>query len=259
MARLALTEGRGKEQAGCHDFDRGRYCGSTLAYYEAAVLTQRLAELDPVDPITHFARIVKPPIGEAPQAVREAIVGMQLHVREGLQKGEQGGPVVIHLVDFILGLHDHGRIAEAAWYKQYASQKAQKGMRLDAWYFQPEEVDVWENAVPRKTAAEYGKNAWNYSMLGSVWMGFVLPQELFDPESEEGRVLFEKLRETYGDHVENLAMHLIADKFANNHLIAMIRKGPGRTTTYDTETRDVTEIWDNGALVYDRDQGVDNR
>ncbi len=259
MARLALTDGKGRERAGCHDFDRGRYCGTTLAYYEAAVLTTQLAELDETAPITHFGRITKTPAGEAPEVVREAIVGLNLHIRAGLQPPEINGVVAIHPLDFILALHDQGKITEAAWYKAYNAEQITEAKQVEAWHFQADEMDIWENKIPRGTANQYARNAWTYSMLGSVWIGYILPEELFYPQSEQGQAFFAKLREAYEGEDNTLAPQLVTDIFRQNNLMGIVRRGPGRTTSYDAETNEVTEVWDAGVLVYDRDQGIDNR
>lgn len=248
----------------CDEDKQGSTCGPITSYYEAAFVANSLRQLDADSPWTANARVVELPDGEAPEEVRQALVGISFPVRQNLQPEADSGITAVHPLDFILTLDNKGKLNEAQWYREYAGRMADAGQGLQAWHFNAADMKLDNFRSPRSLLSEFGCIPWMKSFLGVAHTGYVLEPALFHPKGDiDSDKFYERLREVAdaeydGDISVAIAYRMIGPTFEHLNLNA-INDRFDYSVTQDSETGEVVRIVDHGRLVYDLDAGVDFR
>lgn len=248
----------------CDERNEGRICGPATAYYEAALCANTIRELDAESPWTHTARIMKAPDGEAPEEIRDSLVGLKLPVRANLQPTEEADIVAVHPLDFLLTLDEAGLLKEAQWYRKYTGSLQEKGQHLEVWHFNADELEVTDGGR-ESTLGQYGLSVWHKPLLGSIWTGFVLNPSLFTAKGDRnGDELFERLQEVADEEYEGdvsvaIARRIVFATLEHNSFAAASERGPGRSTTFDHEGNVIRVVDPGAAVVYDEALGIDHR
>jgi hypothetical protein len=247
----------------CAVGNEGRYCGPATAYYEGALTALYQDALDQLAPVSHTITITSTPEGDAPEKVRNSVVGTSVYARQSLlPEGHEEEFVAVHATDFILALHADAKFDAASWYANNHKLVQDPSKEMPIWVFSKSDVDVYEARVSGiNSVAKYGDFAWSMSGLYAIWSGFLMHPEAFSPSSTKGQLYYEAMREIAdeefnGDIGAAITSHL-SETIAYGSFDYITSNGIGRTSTVDGTG--LKEIRDDGRLIYDRESGVDFR